>query len=131
LKSGGDREWGERVRKAGYYQLYAEDACVLHPARRTMREIYRKIWRVEIGRQDLQRERGDSFPERVLDWTTYFLPPIRSVYRIGRNREIGSLRRRLGVIGVLVLSRIYRARALLHGRVAALARMCFVRRQHY
>ena len=33
LKSGGDVEWGKRVYAAGYKQVYAEDARVLHPAR--------------------------------------------------------------------------------------------------
>ena len=33
LKSGGDREWGQRVFAAGYKQVYAEDARVAHPAR--------------------------------------------------------------------------------------------------
>jgi len=52
LKSGGDREWGNRVYAAGYVQKYAEDVCVLHPARRTFRELYKKTTRVSLGLKD-------------------------------------------------------------------------------
>ncbi len=43
LKSGGDKEWGQRVFKAGYTQLYAKDANVDHPARSTWEAIREAI----------------------------------------------------------------------------------------
>jgi len=38
LLSSGDFDWGTRVFAAGYKQIFAADACVLHPARRTFRQ---------------------------------------------------------------------------------------------
>ncbi|MFC1845277.1 glycosyltransferase [Thermodesulfobacteriota bacterium] len=49
LKSGGDREWGNRVYNAGYLIAYAEDAVVYHPARNSMEEMLRKHRRVAGG----------------------------------------------------------------------------------
>lgn len=49
LKSGGDLEWGNRVYKAGYSQIYADDVLIKHPARRTIRELYKKHIRIIKG----------------------------------------------------------------------------------
>lgn len=49
LKSGGDRDWGIRVFKAGYRQIYSPDAVVRHPARYTLKEIGRKDSRIAGG----------------------------------------------------------------------------------
>ncbi len=53
LRSGGDREWGNRVVAAGYHRAYAEDAVVEHPARHTIRELAAKTRRVTGGHRDL------------------------------------------------------------------------------
>jgi glycosyltransferase involved in cell wall biosynthesis len=52
LKSGGDKEWGNRVYRAGYDLAYAPEARVGHPARRTFRELGRKTVRVVGGLRD-------------------------------------------------------------------------------
>lgn len=52
LKSGGDKEWGNRVYRAGYDLVYAPEARVGHPARRTFRELGRKTVRVVGGLRD-------------------------------------------------------------------------------
>jgi len=49
LKSGGDREWGNRVHDAGYPLLYAEKAVVYHPARTSLKEMLKKHRRVAGG----------------------------------------------------------------------------------
>lgn len=49
LKSSGDREWGQRVHKSGYTQIYAEDVCVTHPARYEFKEMSKKISRITRG----------------------------------------------------------------------------------
>lgn len=53
LKSGGDFEWGKRVYQQGYQQVYAESACVSHPARSSFRQLQRKVRRVAGGVYDL------------------------------------------------------------------------------
>ncbi len=60
LISGGDREFGERVHKAGYKQGYAEDAIVYHPARTSFESLAKKNFRV--GRGFCQKQR--YYPDR-------------------------------------------------------------------
>lgn len=49
LKSQGDLEWGRRVYMAGYEQLYADDVCVAHPARRTLKDLTTRTKRLAGG----------------------------------------------------------------------------------
>lgn len=60
LISGGDREFGERVHKAGYDQGYAEDAVVYHPARTRFKSLIKKNFRV--GRGFCQKQQ--YYPDR-------------------------------------------------------------------
>jgi GT2 family glycosyltransferase len=57
LRSGGDREWGRRVRSSGYRVLYADDVRVWHPARRSFGQMLKKVLRVAQGAYRL--EKGD------------------------------------------------------------------------
>jgi GT2 family glycosyltransferase len=47
--SSGDVEWGRRVARAGFKIVMCPDAVVQHPARRTWREISRKLRRSHYG----------------------------------------------------------------------------------
>lgn len=58
LRSGGDRDWGSRVAAGGYAQLYASTATVRHPARRSLRVLLAKRFRVAGGHRDIARKRG-------------------------------------------------------------------------
>lgn len=58
LASGGDREWGARAGREGLRAVYCPDVVVDHPARRTLRELWRKHRRTRAGVADLRR-RGD------------------------------------------------------------------------
>jgi glycosyltransferase involved in cell wall biosynthesis len=51
--SSGDSEWGNRVFKAGYKQIYADDTCISHPARKTLRQRYNKRIRILMGKYRL------------------------------------------------------------------------------
>ena len=67
LKSGGDREFGERVAAAGYRQLYAPEARVRHPARRAMRDLLKKTVRTTRGDYRRREKKGEfSPPTRLL-----------------------------------------------------------------
>jgi len=68
LRSGGDREWGERVYEAGYDLVYAPDAIVRHPARRTLTSLVRKRIRTTRGDYRRRERRGElSPPARALE----------------------------------------------------------------
>jgi len=51
--SSGDFEWGNRVFAAGYKQIYAGDTCILHPARKTFSQRFKKKIRIIKGRYQL------------------------------------------------------------------------------
>lgn len=63
LKSGGDVEWGQRASAHGYLLHYADDGCVAHPARYSLKDLYRKISRVLKGHYDLNLE-SDFFEDK-------------------------------------------------------------------
>jgi glycosyltransferase involved in cell wall biosynthesis len=58
LRSGGDLDWGQRVRELRLPQLYREDVRVTHPARHSLRDLCRKNLRVAGGHHSLARKRG-------------------------------------------------------------------------
>jgi glycosyltransferase involved in cell wall biosynthesis len=87
LRSGGDREWGLRANEHGVLGLYAAEAVVLHPARRSTPELLSKIRRVTKGSIDVARLRGESSPQEVN--LRAVLPHSRSILR--RSRRVRSL----------------------------------------
>jgi glycosyltransferase involved in cell wall biosynthesis len=72
LMSGGDVEFGDRVRAAGLRQVYSQEIWVYHPPR-SYREQLRKVRRVTRGQCDLAR----SHPERFAK----FKPDLRKMSR--------------------------------------------------
>jgi glycosyltransferase involved in cell wall biosynthesis len=54
LKSGGDREWGERVTHAGHELKFASYAIVNHPARSTFQELIKRDIRIFGGSHQLR-----------------------------------------------------------------------------
>lgn len=55
LQSGGDMEWGWRAAQAGIPVHFSPDVVVAHPARRSLRELWRKNRRILAGRAELRR----------------------------------------------------------------------------
>lgn len=58
LKSGGDFEWGRRVKAAGFDLYYVPELEVAHPARRSLLQIIGKARRIEGGHHDLRKLHG-------------------------------------------------------------------------
>lgn len=67
LKSGGDVQWGQRVHASGFELIYADDACVAHPARYTLGELYAKTARVVGGIYDWRGNRRYSILKIITD----------------------------------------------------------------
>lgn len=80
LKSLGDIDWGVRVFDAGFRQVYAEDACVDHPARRTLSEFRVRSARMTGGFRDLGRTGRWPLGKRVR-YAATGLPPIGGILR--------------------------------------------------
>jgi len=60
LFSSGDLEWGQRAHARGCRMHYCADTVVRHPARTTMRQLFRKAARLTGGKFQLNRLRGES-----------------------------------------------------------------------
>lgn len=102
LRSGGDREFGERATSAGVPLVFCEDAVVDHPARSTIRQLVRKARRTSGG--NVQREVRTTSRWNVAGRSLVLLrPPVRGIIRI--LRDGGPLRARLGLSGLVVLLR--------------------------
>jgi len=67
LRSGGDTEWGRRVKNGGATICYAEEARVRHPARRTYAALRRKKLRVVEGTVRSRKQQGYPFRDLVVD----------------------------------------------------------------
>ncbi|MGM0716606.1 MAG: glycosyltransferase [Halobacteriota archaeon] len=75
LRSSGDKEFGQRVRDAGFDQHYAGDLVAYHPAR-SAGELVRKYVRIGRGFEQLDRRYPGRFDHRPLTDRRNFLPGI-------------------------------------------------------
>nr|WP_269204631.1 glycosyltransferase [Motilibacter deserti] len=80
LRSGGDREFGQRAARAGHSWRYAPAAAVRHPARRTFGELGSKLARVVAGSRDA-RELAGSPLVTVDEVVRGLVPPLGAVRR--------------------------------------------------
>jgi glycosyltransferase involved in cell wall biosynthesis len=64
LVSGGDREFGNRVKSAGYDQFFAEDIVMYHPARAEFKSIMKKAFRIGRGKEQLYQRYPRSSESR-------------------------------------------------------------------
>lgn len=97
LKSGGDYEWGRRVRSAGYGLVYADAARVTHPARRSVGELSRKVARVTGGERGLKRGAN----RRLVS----LLPPVKTMLRLLKDERLNGAGEKARVVCVLLLVR--------------------------
>jgi glycosyltransferase AglI len=90
LESGGDREFGERVRAAGFRQEYVPGIVLRHPARTTWLALWRKSRRTARGLAQLHYyypDRYASAARRFLTWRAYAPTRPRTLQR--RYEEVG------------------------------------------
>ncbi|MBB2901994.1 GT2 family glycosyltransferase [Kineococcus radiotolerans] len=95
LPSGGDAEWCGRAVAAGFPLTYVEDAVVAHPARESYAEAWKKLCRVQHGRQ--LRVRAGEDPPGALSLKS-FAPPLSSLARAVRARELSGARARAAYV---------------------------------
>ncbi|ABW30660.1 glycosyltransferase [Acaryochloris marina] len=81
LKSGGDYEWGQRVFKAGYPQVYSAEAFVHHPARHSFAQLYQKILRTTRGPYDLSQSSTYTLKKFIKDIVRDVFPPFKTFAR--------------------------------------------------
>lgn len=110
LLSGGDKEWGQRLTRAGGRLVYIDDAVVAHPARATRSQLRGKIVRLVGGRWAAARGSWRA----VLAWPAMVLPPPRPLWiALGPHRAVplrdrGRILAVLGLIWYLKLAEVIR-----------------------
>ena len=117
LRSGGDKEWGNRACDDGFTMIYADDVIVRHPARASIAEISKKIHRVLGGLRKLQAgDQGDprAVKPSLLKW---FKPPLGMLARVLRDPRIKGGWQRLKVCAVVLYFRYTMAFGLLRIRL--------------
>jgi GT2 family glycosyltransferase len=112
-----DLEWGRRAHGKGYRIVFAADALVRHPARRTWRELRGKADRTVWHSRNYMGEQG-SFRLRWLLYTAGLaLPPIFKCWQVLTTPMLAGAARRTRAIRMLFRVRYYRVLAML-GSVA-------------
>ncbi|HEX2028216.1 MAG TPA: glycosyltransferase [Nitriliruptorales bacterium] len=106
LRSGGDKEWGARLRSVGYGIRYCPDALVRHPARATLAQLHAKFVRVFDGERVLRARVGSTLEGPAdLRWWRRLVPPLRAIARAWRGRELPGPRAKLAYTVGVVLAR--------------------------
>lgn len=103
LKSSGDRDWGNRVYHAGYTLCYCSDAKVIHPARYSFKQVYRKTVRVVDGVFDIQSEHLSSRQQLLSLLKHATLPPIKRIIALKVSLEAEGAYTKLKVAGIMLL----------------------------
>jgi glycosyltransferase involved in cell wall biosynthesis len=109
VKSSGDLEWGQRVDAAGYQVVYTEHARVVHPARRTLGQLYRQVTRMIGGVHDLKRRKDCVFLGIDRGLFGDLLPPVRYSLRVMKDPRLASAGEKLKVVLVLFFVRYVEA----------------------
>lgn len=105
LKSGGDREWGQKVFAAGYQQVYADDALVNHPARHSHAQLRKRITRLVGGKFDRMMSKNPSSIEIAKDLVKTFKPPFRSLHRAWKHEKLNGVQQKVQFISVMFFAR--------------------------
>jgi GT2 family glycosyltransferase len=103
LQSGGDAEWGRRVRDAGLGQAYVDTAAVGHPARDTWAEIATKARRTTQGVVDRTRSgSGSPRPRLARLLAGQLANTVRTAATVWWQPGLPDLRARLAYLGTRI-----------------------------
>jgi hypothetical protein len=112
MLSGGDTEWGKRVRRHGWDQAYCDTAIVLHPARRSFDTLGAKVRRTSTGHQHIERLRGGK-PYSVGRFLSDLRPPVGEILGHMTDPRLEGMWPRIQYASVAVYVRVVRAWARL------------------
>ena len=105
LMSGGDREWGTRVHSSGLRLHYADDVVIVHPARRSLRQLYTRSKRLHAGARDASPSRkfaGASGKKLLRN----LVPPVRTAWRMFGDERVPTFWSWTRLVAVLTLVRL-------------------------
>lgn len=110
LKSSGDRQWGQRVFKSGYTQIYAEDVCIAHPARGELKELQKKLARITEGLNKVENPQKKSLIPLIYEVFWDIRPPVRELLKILKDENLEPISRKTQYTLLLIFLRWVRAR---------------------
>jgi glycosyltransferase involved in cell wall biosynthesis len=121
LGSGGDREWGQRVDARGYDLIYGEDVVVRHPARHTLRQLFRKKVRVVGGIHQWKKQTGYAIYhfEFIKTIALDLSPPVRFARRLVKDNRVEGGWNKLKVTLVFMLDKYVSAWARIRLQLGA------------
>jgi glycosyltransferase involved in cell wall biosynthesis len=82
FKSTGDKDWCIRAVNAGHKLAYCDRAVVMHPARRTLKEIHERHARFAGGHFDRSRSSRKEFNRARVAALLRIKPPVRFAYDV-------------------------------------------------
>ena len=103
VKSGGDREWGNRVFLSGYSIRYAEDTEVCHSARKSFTEVCKKVLRVVGGVHELERTDSLAFSPISTKLPRQLLPPRARILYVWVGEGVLGTENKLSVLPLILL----------------------------
>lgn len=106
LKSGGDKQWGQRVFQAGYRQLYAKDACIKHPTRNTWKDLSKRGTRIIGGRYDVIKATKQTQLALLIDFIVFLKPPFRFFIRTWSDKRLYGIRQKIQFATVMLRLRL-------------------------
>ncbi len=113
LKSSGDIEWGQRIAASGYQLVYADDACISHPARYSFSQLFKRTIRLAGGIYDLYHREKYSFLYRnqmyAIKLIESLVPPVNFVINVFLNSPLNGVKQKLQVSAVMFLVRYINA----------------------
>lgn len=114
---GGDQEWGQRVHRAGYAVVYANDVVIQHPAKSSVRQLVQKAREYAAGSYLLHQSNPSAFAKSL---AKDLLPLQPAKLILSTNSRAQGFVQRIMVICVLLLFRYVRVtekiRLLLGGK---------------
>lgn len=119
LQSGGDQEWGQRVFAAGYKLVYAEDACIAHPARHSLSELYKKLVRVTKGKYNIGIEPHLPLWEFLKELATDLKPHFGTIAQECNDYKLRDYRKKLEFALVLLFVRYAKVWSKIQARLTS------------
>lgn len=112
LKSGGDKEWGQRVHQQGYILAYSPEVQITHPARDSYQELLRKLVRTRTGGHDLDTiANSNQFglnQKRLLEFLWRLKPPSKTIIKnLNSCRDSVTFTQKLKLIAISVWLHYY------------------------
>ena len=123
LKSGADLEWGKRIFQAGYKQVYASNAKVMHPARRTLKQVLKKHARVVGGLYDISQKRDYTLTQFIIDLKDDW-PRLSDFLDVFKGKKLRIFQQKIKVASIMFFVKFVRVSERVRLRLGGKSKRC-------